>query len=51
MAHIWHTYERGEKCVEDFDGETRRKAPIASTICRWECNIKVDLKNKVRNLD
>jgi hypothetical protein len=42
---------REKKCVEDFDGETRRKVPIASTICRWDCNIKMDFKNKARILD
>jgi hypothetical protein len=40
---IWHTWERGEKCIVFFGGEARRKDPLARPRRRWKDEIGTDL--------
>jgi hypothetical protein len=40
---MWHAWEE-EKCLQGFSGKARRKETSSKTRCRWEDNIKMDLK-------
>jgi len=34
---------RHEKCVQYFGWKTWREGPLRRPICRWQCNIRIDL--------
>jgi len=47
MGGVCGTYRGVEKCIQGLEGEPERKKPYARPRCRWEDNIKIDLKDLV----
>ena len=44
MGGACSAYGGGERCVQDFGGETWGKEPLGRPRRRWEDNIKIDLQ-------
>jgi hypothetical protein len=44
MSGSYGMYERQEKCIQIFGGETERKRQLERLGCRLENNIKMDLQ-------
>jgi hypothetical protein len=42
-----HLEERSEHdCIEDIGGKATRKRPLGRPRCRWEDNVKIDLRGE-----
>jgi hypothetical protein len=44
MRKVCRLYWGEEKCRQGIDGEARRKRQLGRPRCRWENNIKTDLR-------
>jgi hypothetical protein len=44
MGGTCGTHGEGERCLRGFGWEARRKRPLGRPRCRWEDNIKMDLR-------
>ena len=47
MGGVCGTYGAAEKCIQGLEGEPEGKRPYARPRCKWEDNIKIDLKDSV----
>jgi hypothetical protein len=43
---MWHVY-RSRKVHTGFEGEFEGKRPYTRPMCKWEVNIKIDLKDSI----
>ena len=41
---MWCVYGGGERCAQGSGGEPEGKKPLGRPRCRWEINIKMDLR-------
>jgi hypothetical protein len=42
---MWHAWG-GERCLQGFGWEAEGKRPLGRPRCRWEDNIKMDLRER-----
>jgi len=47
MSGVCGTYGGAEKCIQGLGGEFEGKRPYTRPRCRWEDNIKIDLKDSI----
>jgi hypothetical protein len=44
MSGAYSMHRRDEKCIQNFCQKSEGKRPLRRPRCRWEDNIKIDLK-------
>ena len=49
MGRTCSTYEAIQKYIQSFNGKPERKRLLGSSRCRWEDNIKIDLRKVGRD--